>query len=90
MAKQVRISDDVAAELARRAGEDGSVSSEADRVLRSALGLTRTRTAGRPSSASVATARGSTSPGQCLHPPIRRIGDSCAACGQRVKTAARR
>lgn len=87
MGRQVRLDDDVTAALEQRADADGdSVARLANRELRAALGIRRDETdVDRPvQRASIGRARATARPGSCPHPPSRRRGAICLACGRPV------
>lgn len=89
MGRQVRLDDDVTAELERRAATDGgSVALHANRELRSRLGLHRDETdVDRPvQRASIGRSRAMAGPGSCPHPQTARRGLLCTACGRPVPT----
>lgn len=85
--RQIRLDDDVNAELETRAGRDGgSVALQANRELRRALGLQRDPAdVDRPvQRASIGRSRATARPGSCPHPSNRRRGAICLACGKPV------
>lgn len=90
--RQVRLDDDIAAELDRRAAADGrTVPDLANRALRAALGLHESaqvsasaprEDAERPvQRASIGRSRATKGAGPCPHPVSRRHGSLCMACG---------
>jgi hypothetical protein len=75
---QVRLDEDVAEVLVRAADRsDRSVSAEANQWLRRVLGAPPMPGAGGGRASVVAAGT------RCKHPPGRRIGNACAACGKR-------
>lgn len=82
--KSVRLAPDLHATLTRRAQRDGThggVTGLVDRLLRDQLGGTRVNGPARAVRAS-SVARTERTEASCPpHPPTRRIGDGCPACG---------
>jgi len=82
---QVRLDGDVAAWLADEARAAGrSVSAQANHVLRAAA-VDRDRDPRPVQPATVGRARAMAAPGPCSHPPNRRRGMTCLACGRRLR-----